>query len=81
VLLAADGDYASVAGILVPFNRDFPFDLMISTPARHTVNNKTIGTAISTLLATETANEPGPKAPQTRQSAANAPFWPFFDAP
>jgi len=44
--------------------RDFPFNLMIRTPARHMVINTTIGTAISTLLAINTVNTPPRKAPK-----------------
>ncbi|MHC4084363.1 MAG: hypothetical protein ACYSWZ_00650 [Planctomycetota bacterium] len=45
-------------------NTYLPFSFTIGAPARHTVNNTTIGTAISTLLAINTANTPARKAPR-----------------
>jgi hypothetical protein len=39
-----------------------PFDFVIGAPTRHTVNDTTVGTAIATLLAINTANTPVRKA-------------------
>ena len=45
-------------------SRDLPFDFIIGAPARHIVNDTPIGTAISALLAIDTASIRAPKAPK-----------------
>jgi hypothetical protein len=46
------------------FIRDLPFNLIIGTPARNTVNNTKIGASISRRLVTNMADTPRRKAPK-----------------
>jgi hypothetical protein len=62
--LAGPRRYVGSGGFLPGrlFARDLPFDFIIGAPARHIVNDAPIETAISTLLAIDTANRLARKA-------------------
>jgi hypothetical protein len=62
-------------------SRDLPFDVIIGTPARYSLQITTREDSISTTHAINTVTTPARKTPRDTNPLENPVFGHFFDAP